>query len=150
MLRDLTTAECEAILARERYAHLACIDGDEPYLVPITYVFENGFFYGFTHKGAKTEALKRNPRMCIQVERVAAAREWESVICWGMFEEVTDPAQVQRVKLLFADLHGKSVLAHEATPVSPLVKELGAHPSGKETVAYRMQPYRVTGRAEVR
>lgn len=147
MIIDLTKAECEAIVASNRYAHMACRDGDEPYLVPITYVYDGDFFYGYTHEGKKIELLRKNPTMCVQVENVKGGREWESVMCWGLFEEVTDPKDIQNVKLLFADQYGTSVLAGEEPPVSPMVERLNL-PRDERVVVYRMRPYRVTGRAE--
>lgn len=147
MIVDLTKAECEKIVAANRYAHMACCDGDEPYLVPITYVYDGGFFYGFTHEGRKIELLRKNPKMCVQVENVKGEREWESAMCWGLFEEVTDPKSIQDVKLLFADQHGASVLAGEEPAISPMVERLNVQHDEK-VVVYRMQPYRVTGRAQ--
>lgn len=147
MIVDLTQAECEKIVAANRYAHMACCDGDEPYLVPITYVYDGGFFYGFTHEGTKIELLRKNPKMCVQVENVKGEREWESVMCWGLFEPVTGAENVQRVKMLFAEQHGASVLAGEEPAISPMVQRLNV-PRDENIVVYRMQPYRVTGRAQ--
>lgn len=147
MIVDLTKTECEGILASNRYAHMGCLDGDEPYVVPITYVYRDGFVYGFTHEGKKIELLRKSSKMCVQVERVKGEREWESVMCWGLFEEVTDPKSIQDVKLLFAEQHGSSILAAEEPPVSPMAEALRL-PKDDAAVLYRMRPYRVSGRAE--
>ena len=147
MKTDLTKAECERILASNRYAHLGCVDGDEAYVVPITYVYDGGFLYGFTHEGKKIELLRKNPKMCVQVERVDGEREWESVICWGLFEEVTDQKSRHGVRMLFADMHGAAVLAGAEPPVSPLAETLHL-PKDDEAVVYRMLPHRMTGKAE--
>ena len=146
MIVDLAKADCEKILAENRYAHLACCDGDEPYVVPITYVYADGFLYGFTHEGKKIELLRKNPKMCVQVERVEGEREWESVMCWGLFEEVTRADAAQDVKLLFAERHGISVLAGKEPDVSPMVEYLHS-PKDDTAVMYRMRPYRMSGKA---
>lgn len=149
MLRDLAKAECEEILARERYAHLGCIDGEEPHVVPITYAYEDGYLYGFTFEGAKILVLRKNPVMCVQVEKLTSEHHWESVMCWGKYEEISEPEEVQRVKLLFAQRHGDAILGHMDPPVTPGVHE--SHPrSTKKPVIYRMRPYRMTGRSETR
>src|SRR6185436_1035733 len=109
-------AECEAILDGNIYGHLGCSDGDEPYVVPITYVYHDGFIYGFTHEGQKIEIMRKNPKMCVQVEHVKNQKEWESVMCWGLFEEVTDEKSIQNIKLLLAEQHGKVLLAKEEPP----------------------------------
>jgi len=147
MVIELTPAQCENILAGNHYAHLGCLDGDEPHVVPITYAYENGCFYGFTFEGAKIMVLRNNPKMCVQVENIVSEHEWESVMCWGLFEEITENEETQRIKLAFAERHGDAILGHEDPPVTPGVHE--SHPrSKKKPVVYRMRPYRVTGRAE--
>jgi nitroimidazol reductase NimA-like FMN-containing flavoprotein (pyridoxamine 5'-phosphate oxidase superfamily) len=146
MITDLTNSECERILTSNRYGHLGCSDGDEPYVVPITYVYKDGFLYSFTHEGQKIELMRKNPKMCVQVEHIASEKEWESVMCWGLFEEVTDEKSIQDVKLLFAEQHGESVLAGEEPAVSPMVEKLHLQ-NDISAVLYRMKPYRMTGRA---
>ena len=87
MTIDLTPQECESVLAGNVYAHLGCCADNEPYVVPITYVFSGGFLYGFTHEGLKTEIMRKNPKICIQVQHIAGEHEWESVFCWGNGED---------------------------------------------------------------
>jgi uncharacterized protein len=147
MMTDLTKDECERILTASRYAHLGCCDGDEPYVVPITCIYKDGFLYGFTHEGQKIDLLRKNPKMCVQVEHVAGEHEWESVMCWGMFEEITDEKNKQAVKILFAERHGESILAGEEPDVSPMASSLHL-PKDDSAIVYRMQPYRVSGKAE--
>lgn len=148
MIVDLTKDECERILAENRYGHLGCCDGDEPYVIPVTYVYRDGLCYGYTHAGRKVEVLRKNPKMCLQVEKVESAGRWESVVCWGNFEEVTDEKNIRDVKLLFADQHGTAILSGQQTPVSPLVEDVHLIEGKTEAIVYRMLPYRMTGRAE--
>ncbi len=85
--------------------------------------------------------------MCVQVENVKGEREWESVMCWGLFEPVTGVENMQRVKMLFAEQHGASVLAREEPAISPIVDRLNVR-HDEPVVTYRMQPHRMTGRAQ--
>lgn len=147
MIVDLTKNECEKVLASNRYGHLGCVDGDEPYVVPITYVYQGGFLYGYTHEGHKIETLRKNPKMCVQVEHVASEHEWESVMCWGLFEEITDQKSIQDVKLLLGGQHGQAILEKGEGTVSPMVDRLHL-PQDEHAVVYRMEPYRMTGRAK--
>lgn len=147
---DLTPSECLELLSEHFYAHLGCAENDEPYVLPITYIYKDGFLYGSTQEGRKVDIMRKNPKICIQVERMGSGLEWESVICWGMFEEVTDEKSMQDIKLLFGEQHGKILLEEGKTPVSPTVKNLSMQRSGypENTVIYRMKPYRMTGKAE--
>lgn len=152
MQTDLTKSECEKILADNHYAHLACIDGDEPYLVPITYVYEGVFLYGCTKEGKKIDVMRKHKKVCVQVECVQSPDSWESVVCWGTFEEVTDAKNIQRVKLMFAEKHGDILLHGKKSPVMPVIKNLHEDRSDHAAmnVVYRIMPYRMTGKAEKR
>jgi nitroimidazol reductase NimA-like FMN-containing flavoprotein (pyridoxamine 5'-phosphate oxidase superfamily) len=143
---DLTPAQCEELLKKNYYAHLGCIDNDQPYVVPITYVYQDGFIYGLSMEGHKIDSMRKNPNICIQVEHIGGEHAWRSVLCWGSFEEITDPAQAQETKLLIADLHGQAILNDQEPPISQVVKS--AQSSADESVVYRMKPTRITGKAE--
>lgn len=145
MIVDLTQKECEDILAKNHYAHLGCVDGDEPYVVPITYVFQDGFAYGYMLDGLKVEHLRKNPKTCLQVERVVNENEWESVICWGSFEELGGD-DLQKIRMMFAELHGKSMLEGRQPEVSPAIRHLSLRVP-EHAVVYCVKPYRVTGKA---
>ena len=147
---DLTRTQCEELLARNHYAHLGCIIDDEPYVVPITYVFREGILYGATHEGRKIDAMRARPKVCVQTETVASPHEWESVVCMGRFEEVKDHTAAQQIKLMLAEEFGKHVLKKEEPPVSTAVEDIQErknHPHA-DAVAYRIIPERMTGRAE--
>lgn len=143
---DLTPKECEHILESHHYGHLGCIDDHQPYVIPITYVYSEGFMYGFSLEGHKIDIMRKNPNICIQVERVESGIEWESVLCWGLFEEVTDPKNIQDIKLLLAEQHGQSILKEGKMTVSPMVKNLQKQID--ESIIYRMKPHKMTGKAE--
>lgn len=145
---DMTPAECEKLLAEGKYAHLGCVDGGQPYVFPITYAYERGVLYGVTMEGTKIRIMRANPSVCVQVERVASESDWESVMCFGEYEEITDHDEVQRLKLLLGGVRGKAVLAGEDAPVTAIPH--AAHRPEREAVAYRVKPTRMTGKAAKR
>lgn len=147
MTIDLKQDECEHILSIGRYGHLGCIHGDEPYVVPITYVYRNKELFGFTHEGKKIEAMRLNAKVCVQVEDVMDGHSWVSVICFGTFEEIKDSAEMQRVKMFFAQQYGESVKAGEIPPVSPGIERMH-YPMEEGSVLYRVKPYRITGKRD--
>ena len=89
-VEDLTDNECLELLESEDYGHLACSMNDRPYVVPIHYVFSTGEFYVYTTEGKKFEMIRANPNVCLQVERVKSAHEWESVIVFGKALQIHD------------------------------------------------------------
>jgi uncharacterized protein len=147
MHTELTKEQCEQLLLSQQYGHLGCWDGHEPYVIPITYVYEDGFIYGYTHEGRKIDAMRKHPRVCVQVEKVKGRSDWDSVICCGNFEEVTDADNIQRIKMLLAEEHGKEVVEEGKDIVSPMVEHLNDDASPK-SVIYRIRPDKMTGVAE--
>ena len=89
-VRELNSKEIDELIARLDYAHLACCDGGEPYVVPIHYAYENGYIYIYSTQGKKSEILSKNPRVCLQIEDVKDNRDWTSVIVYGEAQELTD------------------------------------------------------------
>ena len=86
----LSEQDCKLLFATHHYAHLGCFDGQDPYVVPVTYLYHDSSFYSFTQEGKKIEIMRKNPRVCLQVEQVENGFIWQSAIAWGSFEEVTD------------------------------------------------------------
>lgn len=89
MVGELTPPEIESILGSQCIGHLACttVDG-KPYLLPVTYYYEDGCIYSFTNEGMKIDIMRENPKVCFQVEDIANEHSWRSVIAWGKFEEL--------------------------------------------------------------
>lgn len=71
------------ILSGNRFAHLALSLNDEPYVVPIHYVFDGESVFFYTTEGKKTGILSENPLVCLQTESVINAEDWSSVIVNG-------------------------------------------------------------------
>ena len=45
---------------------------------------------GRTFEGMKVKMMRENPKVCFQIENLESFGEWQSVTCWGEFEELTD------------------------------------------------------------
>lgn len=149
MLIDLNFDECEEILLAGHYGHLGCIADGMPHVLPVTYVYKYGYLFSHTYEGEKIEIMRKNPNICIQVERVRAADDWESVICWGTFKEVTDHERLHEINLLLAQQYAKVRESGEA-PVMPLVSSLHEmeDPSGPKHVVYMLDIAKTTGKAQ--
>ena len=89
MTRDLTDLEIAQLLQNEHYGHIACcIDPTRPYLVPITYVYTDGTVYCFSCPGEKIEMMRRQPKVCFQVEEMQSNTAWQSAMIWGSYDEL--------------------------------------------------------------
>ena len=108
MISSLTREETRALLSEARTGRLGCIDDGGPYVVPVNYVFHDDRIYVHSLPGRKINALRANPRACLQVDDVQDAYHWRSAIAFGRYEEVTDEAErrwaVRRLLARFPDL----------------------------------------------
>jgi nitroimidazol reductase NimA-like FMN-containing flavoprotein (pyridoxamine 5'-phosphate oxidase superfamily) len=91
--------EMEALLDRMAVGRLALSTEDGPYVIPVNYVYAEGYIYFHSgHKGKKIEALRADPRVCFLVDEPGPQVTWdqgcgisqiyESVMCFGIAEFV--------------------------------------------------------------
>lgn len=80
----MTDREAEEMLSSVSVGRLGLCAGDEPYVVPLAFCYLDGKIY--TH-GAKTgkrvKYIKRNPRVCFEVDEYNPDGSWRSVILSG-------------------------------------------------------------------
>lgn len=144
----LSPQQIEHLLEHSYYGHLACHDGEELYLVPITFAYKKGAFYAYTQDGKKIEMMKKNPRVCVQAEKIHPDGGWESVIAWGTFAELTDRKECQQACLMLADEFANYNTA-EHPIVSPLIREISRFDWEKNApVVYKITVERSTGRSQ--
>jgi nitroimidazol reductase NimA-like FMN-containing flavoprotein (pyridoxamine 5'-phosphate oxidase superfamily) len=91
MMGQLNTEEIESLLHQSVLGRIGCGDGKRIYIVPISFVYDGGYIYCYTHEGLKTALLRKNPTVCFEVERLENLANWQTVIVHGVFEELTDP-----------------------------------------------------------
>lgn len=67
--REITvSAEIEDVLRRARVLYLAMVDGDRPYVLPLSYGFDGEALYlHCAPAGRKLDVLRVNPRVCFAV-----------------------------------------------------------------------------------
>lgn len=139
MFVRLSEEESRDILGVGRVARLGCIVDRGPYIVPINYYFEDGCVYSHSLPGLKVSALRENPRACLQVDAVESDVQWESVLAFGNYEEVTNPSE--RSKILNKLLQRFPML----TPVESAIFGDAVPPS---VIVFRIRVDRLSGVAE--
>ncbi len=97
--------DCQSLLQSAPRGILSVLgDGGYPYGVPLNFVYENGkVYFHCAPEGHKLDALRRCDKasFCVLSEPVKREGEWWntflSVICFGRVQEVTDPAEHDRL-----------------------------------------------------
>ena len=121
--RDLSRAEIDEFLRRQRIARIGCHAGGETYVVPLIYAFDGGAVVAVTTEGRKTAMLRENPRVCVEVDEYDAdgTGSWRSVIAYGTYEELAGDAIEPALALMrerFARTAGRVA---EPRPLGPNV-----------------------------
>ena len=125
------------ILREGNLGRLGCIADGGPYVVPVNYVFDGNDIYIHSLPGKKIDALRANPRVCLQVDEIKDAYNWRSVIAYGNYEEVSD--EITREQLL-SKLFSR--VPHMTPVESRLTKGL------RETIVFRIKVDTITGMGE--
>ncbi len=117
--RELTDPTAIAgILRRGRYATIAMVHDGEPYLVTLSYGWDeaaSALFFHMARAGRKLDALAADPRVCATVVvdggyvEGECKHRYESVVMTGTMRVLTDPEEARAgMRLLIAALEGDS------------------------------------------
>ncbi len=93
LIRKLTPQECQEMMTRSVFGRLGCASDDQSYVVPIYFAFEPDRLYGFTTVGRKIEWMRKNPKVCVEVDEVVDHFQWMSVIVTGRYQELPDTVE---------------------------------------------------------
>lgn len=147
MLGELNEIQINNVLSSQVLGRLACTDGRQPYIVPVTYTYDGQYIYGQTNEGLKLNILRTNKNVCFEVDMMTDMRNWQSVIVIGKFEELKEEEAIKAREILFGRVFSlmtsSTVHAHEHE-ASGKVDE---NPRVKH-VMYRIKIEKVTGRFE--
>jgi nitroimidazol reductase NimA-like FMN-containing flavoprotein (pyridoxamine 5'-phosphate oxidase superfamily) len=83
--------ECSDLLKRVSVGRLACSLDDQPYVVPVSFLYEGDFIYIFSTLGKKVEWMRQNPKICLQADEIGSWSNWTSVVVTGKYLELRDP-----------------------------------------------------------
>lgn len=85
VFRELSRAEIEQVLARNKVGRLAFAFHDRVDIQPIHFVYERGWLYGRTSEGEKIETLQHNQWVAFEIDEIKDTFDWLSVVIHGSF-----------------------------------------------------------------
>lgn len=142
LIREMTPAKCDELLARTGFGRLACAHNNEPYIVPIYFGHQPGKLYGFAAFGQKIEWMRANPRVCVQVDEIAAPDDWMSVVVQGRYEELPDTPEYKQIRRwAISLLEAKSPW----WPSGYAASQVRTHPNAHPPVFYCIHIDRLSG-----
>ncbi|MBS1532248.1 MAG: pyridoxamine 5'-phosphate oxidase family protein [Bacteroidetes bacterium] len=147
MLGQLNEKQIDDVLQRQITGRLACHHAGETYIVPLNYVYKNGAIYAHSGPGKKIDMMRKNPKVCFEVEEIENIFQWRCIIAWGTFEEIRNADEKQQVRQL---------LIHRFMPLMDNPENHPSHGIADESdidtridpIVYRIKLTKITGRFE--
>jgi uncharacterized protein len=147
MLGQLTETQIQNVLSSQVIGRLGCCSRKQPYIVPVTYAYDGKYIYGQTNEGTKLDILRKNPKVCFEVETMTDMRNWKSVVIFGKFEELKNKEATAAKEILFSKVYllqtSSTVHAHEHEVTSSIDDSTRV-----KHVMYRISIDKITGRFE--
>lgn len=147
MIGELNESQINTLLMSQASGRLGCSLNNQPYIVPVTYAYDGQYIYGQLTEGKKLEILRKNNKVCFEVDLMLNLQTWQGVIVYGTFEELEgeelDEARefftsqnypLSTINKVHPHEHGVSVKLDDSNRVKP--------------VMYRINIKKKTGRFE--
>ncbi len=90
MFGKLNNAQIEKVISDNIVGRIGCHADNKTYVVPISYAYDGTCIYTHAYEGLKVSMMRQNPNVCFQIDDMKNMADWESVIAWGTFEELTN------------------------------------------------------------
>jgi nitroimidazol reductase NimA-like FMN-containing flavoprotein (pyridoxamine 5'-phosphate oxidase superfamily) len=104
--------EIEAIIKQADYCHIGLVDGDEPYIVPVCFGYENNaiYFHGAL-EGRKVDLIKQNNKVCFAISADIENIRSDSACGWSTrFKSVMGTGSACILEGNEEKIHGLKVL----------------------------------------
>jgi len=99
--QELTKSECFRLLSQEHLGRIAVVDDQGPVVFPVNFVLDRHMVVFRTDEGTKLDAAARRGKVAFEVDGAdATAHTGWSVLIRGEATEVTDPAELARLRML--------------------------------------------------
>lgn len=147
MLGELDDTQIRNILTSQVVGRLACTDGKQPYIVPVTFTYDGEYIYGQSNEGTKLNILRKNKNVCFEVDVMTDMRNWQSVIIYGKFEELKGEQSKAARDILFGRIFSLMTSSTVHTHGHDAPGELD-DTNRVKYVMYRIKIQKITGRFE--
>lgn len=148
MLGTLNDTQISNVLSSQALGRLACTDGSQPYIVPLTYAFDGKYIYGQTSKGMKMDILRKNPKVCFEVDMMTDMAHWQSVLVFGRFEELKTKKAIEEARELLSRKVFSIMTSSTIHPHEHSVNGEADNGNRLKPVLYRIKIKKMTGRFE--
>jgi nitroimidazol reductase NimA-like FMN-containing flavoprotein (pyridoxamine 5'-phosphate oxidase superfamily) len=148
MLGSLNEGEIESLLKELPVGRIGCHADGITYIVPVNYVYDGINLYAHSAEGMKIAMMRKNPEVCFQADAITNLQNWESVICWGKFEEITDMLEREHAMQKIINSIMPLMSGRTAQPSHGFTNNASDIGDGVELILYKIVLSKKTGRFE--
>lgn len=141
-ITEMTPRECREALEQIGFGRLGCARGNQPYVVPVYFVYDQEYLYAFSTFGRKIIWMRQNPQVCVEVDEVKTHYHWTSVIAMGEYEELSDTPEHQGARFFAQLLLEKRSLWWQIAYAS---NGLRGHPDVPPPIFFRIRIQEISG-----
>lgn len=147
MVQELSESEKRKLLKSNAVGHLAYAQGNTPFVVPITYHYDEDThaLISYTSEGHKLTTMRSNGLLALCVTEIEAMKKWRSVVAHGTFEELTGSTAKYTLHTFYQGVLGN--LADHKEISQNFIEDFSAHTKdGNIPVVYRINIQELTGK----
>lgn len=150
MLGILNEQRIYDLLENSIIGRLGYTDGHRIYIIPISFLFYNRkYIIAHSREGQKIEIFRKNPDVCLAVDKIDNLSNWESIILWGKYDEITDQRErYYALDLLIRKIYKHKLREEQTTPDQLAIEESSILPDREKTIVYRIRIEKMSGRFE--
>ncbi|MGZ4056799.1 MAG: pyridoxamine 5'-phosphate oxidase family protein [Bacteroidia bacterium] len=150
MLGELNKQQIEQLLKSKVIGRIGIYADKRIYVVPVSYAYDGQYIYGHSKDGLKIKMMRKNPKVCFEVDTMLNMANWQSVISWGEFEEIKDPKEQKRAMTILVDRLMPLITSETAHPAHDLSQSHRKDTEGFTAVIFKIRLEEKTGRFEKR
>lgn len=147
MLGTLTQKQCEHVLRSELVGRIGCHAAGRVYVVPVAFVYYKDHIYAHSKEGLKIRMMRKNAKVCFEVESRESLNSWRTVILWGKYEELKSTPEQREVMRILNDRFVAYKISETVMP-APNVDSPHAVEKARKPVFYRISIDEISGRFE--
>lgn len=117
--REITDIrEIERVIAGADICRIGFVDGDEPYIVPVSFGYEeNAIYFHSAPEGRKISLIKKNGKVCFEFDTDVVIVKSDNACDWGTkYRSVIGTGQVQLLESDEEKIHGLNVIMKHYSP----------------------------------
>lgn len=146
MIGNLNEEQINNLLGSAFFGHLGCHADNTTYVVPLSFVYHDDYIICHTGEGLKVDMMRKNPRVCFQVEKINNSGNWQSVIVQGIFEEVYEEKEKKELIRIFLERFLPKISEATTRPHEPAASEDRREAEGLNEILFKIFIKEKTGK----